>query len=177
LTTATPQGPYAYAGIPWFCTAFGRDGLIVGLECLWHDPALAAGALRYLAACQATALDPASDPHPGNILHDTPPPPLSVLGEVPFAHYYGGVDSTPLFVMLAARCYERTGDLDLIRELWPHIQAALTWMRRFGDADGDGFLEYDRKSPSGLINQGWKDSADAVMHADGSLAEGPIAIP
>jgi glycogen debranching enzyme len=176
LTTGTPQGPYAYAGIPWFCTAFGRDGLIVALECLWLDPTLAAGTLRYLAARQATTFDPAADAEPGKILHETRAGEMSALGEVPFARYYGSVDSTPLFVMLAARCYERTGDLDLIRELWPHIEAALMWMRRFGDADGDGFLEYDRKSPSGLINQGWKDSVDAIMHADGSLAEAPIAM-
>src|SRR5262249_13639799 len=145
------------------------------LECLWLDPALAAGALRYLAACQATEFDAAADAEPGKILHETRAGEMSALGEGPFGRYYGSVDSTPLFVLLAARYYERTGDLDLIRSLWPHIQSALGWMRKYGDTDGDGFIEYDRRSLNGLANQGWKDSVDSVMHADGTLAAAPIA--
>jgi glycogen debranching enzyme len=176
LITETPQGLYAYAGIPWFSTAFGRDGLVTALECLWLDPTLAAGTLCFLAARQATSLDPKADAEPGKILHETRKGEMAMLGEVPFRRYYGSVDATPLFIVLAAAYHARTGDLDLIRALWPNIEAALGWMARYGDPDGDGFIEYDRKSVNGLVNQGWKDSGDAIFHADGRLAEAPIAL-
>jgi glycogen debranching enzyme len=174
LVTEKPTGPYPYAGVPWFSTAFGRDALITGLLMLPLDPALARGVLGYLAQEQATGFDPSSEAEPGKILHEMRGGEMAALREVPFRRYYGSVDATPLFVMLAGAYLERTGDLATLRALWPHIDLALGWMDR--RADTDGFVRYERSTEDGLANQGWKDSYDSISHADGTLARGAIAL-
>lgn len=176
LTTELATGPYPYAGVPWYSTTFGRDGLITARELLWTHPSLARGVLGFLAATQATVAEPQRDAEPGKILHEARLSEMARTGEVPFERYYGSVDSTPLFVALAGAYFRRTGEMDFVRELWPHVLAALDWIDRHGDADGDGFVEYARKSHSGLLQQGWKDSHDSVFHADGRMAEAPIAL-
>jgi glycogen debranching enzyme len=176
LMTATPDGKYPYAGIPWYSTTFGRDGLITAIQMLWFDPALAHGVLRRLARLQASCDDDRSDAQPGKILHEMRQCETANTGEVPFGLYYGSVDSTPLFVLLAGLYAGRTGDSALISELWPNIERALSWIDGPGDPDGDGFVEYYQMAENGLVNQGWKDSHDAVFHENGDLAEGPVAL-
>jgi glycogen debranching enzyme len=175
LTNETGQGLYPYAGVPWYSTVFGRDGIITAFQTLWMKPQIARGVLRFLAKTQATAEDAQSEAQPGKIVHEIRKSEMARLGEVPFRQYYGTVDATPLFLFLAAAYLERTNDLALIRELWSHLEMALAWIDRYGDPDRDGFVEYSTES-RGLTQQGWKDSFDSVFHADGTLAKGPIAL-
>jgi len=176
MLARTPYGLYPHAGVPWFATVFGRDALITALATLWWFPDLARGVLLYLAAHQAQEVDPSRDAEPGKILHEQRYSEMAKTREIPFGNYFGSIDATPLFVVLAGRYVRRSGDLELLRQLWPNIEAALSWMDTYGDPDGDGFLEYAGKARRGLRNQGWKDSEDAIFHADGSLAEPPIAL-
>jgi glycogen debranching enzyme len=174
LSTRLPTGPFPYAGVPWYSTTFGRDGILTARELLWVDARPARGVLAFLAQTQARSADPSRDAEEGKILHEARKCEMAATREVPFGRYYGSVDSTPLFVGLSGAYWRRTGDLAFIAGLWPHILAALRWID--GNADADGFVRYARRSSDGLVQQGWKDSHDSVFHADGRMAEPPIAL-
>ena len=176
LITEMETGPYPYAGIPWFSVPFGRDAVITALQVLWLNPALARGVLAYLSALQAAETSPFHDAEPGKIMHETRKGEMARLREVPFGRYYGGVDTTPLFIALAGNYLKRTNDIEFCREIWPAIREALQWIDTFGDPDGDGFVEYLRGEPGGLQNQSWKDSDSSVFHRDGTWAKGSIAM-
>jgi glycogen debranching enzyme len=176
LTSELETGPYPYAGIPWFSTPFGRDAVITALQTLWLDPGIARGVLAFLAHHQAQEESAFLDSAPGKIMHETRKGEMAATRELPFGRYYGGVDTTPLFVTLAGAYAERTGDLVFIERLWPALRAATNWIERVCDANRDGFLDYARATSTGLANQGWKDSEDSVFHADGRFPRGPIAL-
>lgn len=176
LTTRLPTGPYPYAGVPWYSTTFGRDGILTAMEYLWVDPTMARGVLAFLASTQAKEPDIERDAEPGKILHEARRSEMANTREIPFGRYYGTVDATPLFLVLGGAYFRRTGDKEFIRGIWPNILLALDWVDRHGDRDGDGFVEYARRSAEGLVQQGWKDSHDSVFHASGELADAPIAL-
>jgi glycogen debranching enzyme len=176
LASQLEHGLYPYSGVPWFSCPFGRDGLITARQLLLFEPRLARGVLGFLAEHQASHLDPACDAEPGKILHEARLGEMAALGEVPFACYYGSVDATPLFVILAGHYLLRSGDRNFIGALRPALQEAMAWIRRAEARDPRGFLHYRCATQGGLRNQGWKDSDDAIHHADGRLAEGSIAL-
>ncbi|TRC77983.1 amylo-alpha-1,6-glucosidase [Mesorhizobium sp. WSM4307] len=176
LTTDLETGPYPYAGIPWFSTAFGRDGVISALQMLWLNPELARGVLAFLARYQSTETSIFDDSEPGKIMHETRKGEMAVLRELPFGRYYGGVDTTPLYVYLACSYADRTADEVFVNRMWDSLCAAVGWIEDVGRRNGEGFVTYSRAADTGLFNQGWKDSADAIFHADGTIPRGPIAL-
>ncbi|MFI5225521.1 MAG: glycogen debranching N-terminal domain-containing protein [Candidatus Limnocylindrales bacterium] len=180
LRLLTNEGPdpgerYVAAGVPWYSTLFGRDALITGFQALAFRPAIAVEALDVLAARQATTVDDWRDAQPGKILHELRTGEMARARELPHTPYYGSVDSTPLWLILLAATYDWTGDRGLVDRHWPTALAALRWIDEYGTGP-DGFVTYERRSPQGLVNQGWKDSGDAVRDRTGATIEPPIAL-
>jgi len=176
LTSLHGDRSFIMGGIPWFATLFGRDSIITSMSMLPFMPRLAERTLRALASLQGKTVDPSRDEQPGKIIHEIRFGEMAATGEIPFGHYYGNIDGTPLFVWLYSKYVFSTGDLKFAEDLWPNVQSALAWIENYGDRDGDGFVEYFCETPRGLANQGWKDSFDSISHADGRLADAPIAL-
>ncbi len=176
MCTLTPTGIFPYGGIPWYVCPFGRDGLITSLEFLPWFPEVARGTLAFLADYQGTKIDAFTDEEPGKILHEFRRGEMANCREIPFIPYYGTVDATPLFLILLEHYIRWSDDRAFLAAMWPHAVAAARWLREYGDRDGDGLIEYRCATDTGLRNQGWKDSWDAISHADGTLAESPIAL-
>ncbi|MFW0884386.1 glycogen debranching N-terminal domain-containing protein [Candidatus Acidulodesulfobacterium sp. H_13] len=176
MITHTKYGEYPYAGVPWYSAIFGRDALVTAFEYLWVNPDIAEGVLRTLSYFQAKTISDKQDAEPGKILHEARNGEMASLNEVPFGRYYGSIDSTPLFVMLAGAYHRRTGNTPFIRSIWPNITMAIEWMNKYGDKDQDEFIEYESRSLDGLKQQGWKDSSNSVFYKNGMIAMPSIAL-
>ena len=163
------------AGLPWFMTLFGRDTLITSFQTLWAGPGLARGALHLLGALQGTVVDHFRDEEPGRIMHEVRSGELTLLGEKPHSPYYGTADATPLWLILLSDYWRITGDDAFVLARWRNVLAALGWIDRYGDRDGDGYVEYQTRSSQGLGNQCWKDSWDGIQFSDGTVPHLPIA--
>ncbi len=177
LSMREEEQEFFAAGVPWYVALFGRDSLLTAMEMLAFDRGIAAHTLRVLAQHQATKIDDYHDAQPGKILHEFRVGEMANLGEVPATPYYGSVDSTPLFLALLAEHARWAGSLNVYHELRKHVDAALEWIDRYGDSDGDGLIDYKTKSSKGLRNQGWKDSFNSIVMDNGQLAKLPVALP
>ncbi len=176
LVTLQRKETFFAAGVPWFVALFGRDSLIAALQTMAYDSSIAAHTLELLARYQGTKEDDYHDEQPGKILHELRVGEMANLEEVPQTPYYGTVDATPIFIIVLAEYVRWTGDMDLWRRLRGNVERALTWIEKYGDSDGDDFIDYQSRSKRGSHNQGWKDSWNGIRNRDGSLAEPPIAL-
>lgn len=176
LSTDVGYGPFFVAGLPWFGVPFGRDSLIAALQVLPFQPEIAKGTLRTLAHYQGTKKDEWRDEEPGKIMHEIRYGELANTNQVPFTPYYGTIDATPLFLILLSEYVSWSKDTELFKELLPNVERALDWIDQYGDRDQDGFVEYHQESSKGIANQGWKDSADSIVHRNGDYANSPIAL-
>jgi glycogen debranching enzyme len=167
---------YHAAGVPWYATLFGRDSIIAALQALAFDPQIAEETLRLHASLLGKRVDDEHDEEPGKVIHELRPGEVAARELTPLARYYGTVDATPLFLCLLCEHTDWTGSLDLFRELRPQVEAAVDWIDAYGDLDGDGLLEYRCRSSAGLVNQGWKDSWDAIVDEHGNTLRAPIAL-
>jgi len=164
------------AGIPWYLAIMGRDALWTAYQALPFMPELAAGALSAVADLQAADRDPGMDAEPGKILHELRFGKLTAIGDTPFRPYYGTVDATALFLIVLTEYWQVTGDTEFCHRFRPNVLAALNWLDNYADLDGDGLIEYQRRTPAGNNNHCWKDSGDSMRFADGRVAESPIAV-
>ncbi len=171
-----PERVVVAAGAPWFMTVFGRDSLLTAWMALLVDPELAVGVLQTLARFQGRDVDPRHDEEPGRILHEMRFGEAGSLSLGGGSIYYGTADATPLFVMLLGELRRWGVARDVVDELLPNADRAIEWIEQFGDADGDGYVEYQRATDRGLANQGWKDSWDGIRYGDGRVAQAPIAL-
>ena len=176
LLTDLGHGKFPVAGLPWFGVPFGRDSLIAALQMLAFQPEVAKGTLYTMSKYQGTKVDPWRDEQPGKIMHEIRYGELATTNQIPFTPYYGTIDATPLFLVLLTEYVKWTGDLNIVKDLEQHIEAALTWINEYGDRDGDLFVEYHQESSKGIANQGWKDSGDSIVHRNGDYAKTPIAL-